>query len=256
MTLARTALRLCAAGVLKGVDGTRPTIAGPRVYDSRISDIQPETFDEDAKAVVIVFTDGEEGEQLSKQNGGPPFRRSIDLVLEIGMVARLPADDGGTFVVDYPDTDARLEAAMDFLELQCVRELSRGLSPLAVQFRRLARIIKLQSHRQVTDESGVKIACRIVTLTCDTRDDDLPIVNAAAPPATGLDRLPEPLRSVAKLMPPGSSGADICAALAAALAPITAPPFTGADGTVDAGSGGTPDKPAAPIQTRFDPPGS
>jgi hypothetical protein len=87
MSLVRTALRLCAVAALQDV-----TIAQGRVYDSRIGDIQPETFLEDAKPTVIVLTDGDAGEQLSHQNGGPPFDRMVDLVFELGMVQTQKAD--------------------------------------------------------------------------------------------------------------------------------------------------------------------
>lgn len=233
MTIARTALRLAAAQIIKGATGARPTIAEGRVYDSRIADIQPETFSEDAKPIVIVLTDGEEGEQLSKQNGGPPFRRMVDLVLELAMVQKVA--DGADFVVGYPDTDARHEASLDFLEFQIMRELAIGQEPIAIQFRKIARIVKEDSHRQVMDDAGVKVACRVLTLVCDTVDDDLMIVNTADTALTGFNRLPEPLRTIAGLLPSGSSGFDICTVMAAALTPIAAPPLEDIAFRVDAG---------------------
>lgn len=232
MTLARTALRLCVAQVLKGTAQSRPTIAEGRVYDSRISDFSPETFAEDAKPVVIILTDGDEGEALSRQNGGPPFRRMVDLVIELGMVQSVR--DGDNFVVGYPDTDARHEASLDFLEFQIMRELAVGVSQMASVFRKLARIVKEESHRQVLDDSGSKIACRIVTLTCDTVDDQFPIMNSSLPAPTGFGVLPRALQLVAGAMPEGSSGKDICEALAASLSPVTVSPFSGMDIDLDA----------------------
>lgn len=233
MTLARTALRLLTVAALSGDEAARPTIAQARVYDSRISDLSPESFSEDAKPIVIVLTDKDEGEATGDQNGGPPFRRNIELMFEIGMVARI--QDGDSYVVDYPDTDDRLEASLDLLEFQVIRRLAHDPAALSSHWRRLARVWKYDGHRQVLDESGVKLACRVLTLTCETPDDDVPLYNAAGVIPTGLDVLPEPLLGVAKLLPAGSSGKLICDQLAAALAPpLTVPAFEGLDATYDA----------------------
>jgi hypothetical protein len=236
MTLARTALRLCAVSTLKGATGARPTIAESRVYDSRISDFTPEDYEDDAKPSVIVLTDSDDGEALSEQNGGPPFHRMIDLVVEIGMVQAL--QDGADYIVGYPDTDKRLEASLDALEFQIMRRLAYDPAPLSVLFRKFVRIRKHECHRQVLDDTGVKIAARLLTLTCEVNDDQVIVYNQSptASPAipTGFDVLPEPLRSVAKALPAGSAELDVCNALAAALAPVTAPPLKGVDTTFDA----------------------
>jgi hypothetical protein len=232
MSLARTALRLLVTGTLTGSVSSRPTIAQGRVYDSRLSDIDPNTFSEDAKPTIIVLTDDDEGDALSDQSGGPPFRRRIDVVLECGMVCRVK--EGDDSVVGSPDTDARLEASIDLLEFQALQALSSNLDPLPTLFRRLVRIWKHAGHRH-TDEQSPKVACRILSLTCEISDDRVTIYNDAATPLpTGLDVLPEPLRTIAHALPVGSAGADTVAALAAALAPIEAPALEGLDVTVDA----------------------
>lgn len=232
MTLARTALRLCVAACLRGDDSGRPTIADDRIYDSRISEIAPETFADDAKATVILLADGDEGDALSAQNGGPPFHRMIDLVVEMNMTAAIlePGGEGDPpqYVVGYPETDAQLEGSLDLLEFQVLRRLQYDLSPLPVLFRSFVRIRKHDSHRQVLDQSGVKLACRVLVLTCEVNDDQVRIYNpASTAPAvpTGFDVLPEPLRRVAKALPAGSSGLEVCTSLAAALAPVEATPL-------------------------------
>ena len=230
MSLARTALRLCVAACLKGSVETRPTIAEGRVYDSRIAEVAPESFVADALATVILLSDGDEGEALSAQNGGPPFRRLIDMVFETGMTQAIK--DGDDYVVGYPDTDARLEASLDLLQFQLLRRLAYDPDPLCVLFRRFVRIRRQESHRQVLDESGVKIACRILTLTCEVNDDQVDVYNIASSPpgvANPFDVLPEPLRSVALTLPEGSPGHEICTVLAAALTPLAAVPLSGVD---------------------------
>lgn len=243
MTIARTALRLAASQVVKGAALTRPTIAEGRVYDSRISPEQPDVFGEDARPTVIVLTDGDEGDALSDQNGGPPFHRQVELVFDIGMVLQEKADDDAEgYLIGWPDTDTRLEASLDVLQTQIIRRLSASDDPLAIWFQRFVRIWKQESHRQVEDNTSVKLARRLLTLTCELNDDAYETLAPDAEPPTGLDVLPEPLRTVALLMPEGSAGADTCAAIAAALGatPFSSDAFDGVDITADAGPAGAP----------------
>ncbi len=230
MTMARTALRLCAVACLAGIEGERPTIAEGRVYDSRIGDLAPEAFVDDARPTMILLVDDDEGEELSSQNGGPPFRRMMGLVIHMGMTLAIQAEDG--YSVGYPDTDARLEASLDLLEFQVIRRLAYDHGPMPTLFRRLARVKKSDCHRQVTDDAGLKLAARVLTLTCDVGDDRVTVYNeAATTPAipTGLDVLPEPLLTIAKALPAGSEGFETCIRLAAALSPLTLPPLRGFD---------------------------
>ncbi len=140
------------------------------------------------------------------------------------------------YQVEAPDTDARLEASLDLLEFQAIRELAYGQSAFSVMFRRIARVVHRACHRAATDD-GVKIASRLLTLRCRVNDDAIDVLGASDVPPVGLDLLPEPLRSVAKLMPEGSTGAVTCAALASALAPLEASvALQGFDFKADAGS--------------------
>lgn len=232
MTLARTALRFAALASLKGSADARPTRAAERVYDSRMAPLDAESFANDAKPVIIVQTDGDTGEALSKQNGGPPFWRDIELVLELGMVARFKVDAG--YVLDYPDTDARLEASLDFLEFQVMQTLGPDFNVMPTVFQKICKIVKHESNRQVEQESGVKLASRLLTLTCHLQDPpgDRPLITGATAP-TGLNLLPEPLRTVAQSLPTDSEAYLICSALAAGTSIAATGPFTGADIIVD-----------------------
>lgn len=238
MTLVRTALRLATINALQGADGNSgPTAANNRVYDSRITDLDPEAFEDDAKPTIIVLTDSDEGEQLSRQNGGPPFRRNIDLVFELGMIQKVRDDTG--FDLEYPQTDAQLEAALDVLEFQIARRLGYDPDASCAVFRRFFRPQKRECHRQVMDDAGVKIACRLLTWTVDGPDDQVQVYNAANTPLpTGIAALPDPLKTIAGTLAPGSSGAQVVAAIAAALAPLTAPQLKGFDATSTANGAG------------------
>lgn len=233
MSLARTALRLATVATLQGANAsTGPTIACNRVYDSRIDDFSPETYPSDALPTVIVYTDEDEGEALSHQNGGPPFRRLINLVMEFAMVQGfdVPTENGGTeFVPGYPATDAEHEASLDFLEFQIARQLAECLDPLPILWRSFTRVWKHDCHRNVLDDTGVKIAARILTWQVEVTDDQIVIYNTGdGYTPTGLDVLPDPLKRVAKALSAGPA-LTICTAIANALDPLTSGPLDGVD---------------------------
>jgi hypothetical protein len=254
---ARTALRLITVAALTGTADLRPTIAADRIDDSRLADLAPETVPDDGLPVIMVICDDDDGEAWSEQNGGPPFDRMIDLNIEMSIASRVQYIDptnlaNSTYVVEAPDTDARLEASIDLMEFQTIRELAYGLSPFSIMFRKLARITHRACHRAATDD-GVKIASRILTLKCRVNDDDIEIVSTAAAPSEGLDALPEPLRSVAKILPAGSTGLLTCTALAAKIVQLTTGPLAGVDLTADARDHApTPEPTDAQIEIKID----
>jgi hypothetical protein len=232
MTLARTALRFAALAALKGATpSTGPTIAANRVYDSRVSDFSPETYPDDAKPTVIILTDDDEGDGLSEQNGGPPFHRHINLVMEFAMVQGfdIALEGGGSeFVPGYPSTDAEHEMSLDLLEFQITRRLAYDLDPICALFRSFTRVWKHDCHRQVLDETGVKIAARVLTWQVEVSDDQVNVYRPNQMQPTGYDILPWPLSKVAKALPDGNEK-KLCDALVAALTPLSATVLTGLD---------------------------
>lgn len=242
MSLVRTALRLATLNALRGA-----TIADVRVYDSRVDDFSPENFPADALPTIILLTDAEEGPALSTQNGGPPFRRMIELVIEMGMVQtfEVPEEEGGSsFVPGYPTTDAEHESQLDLLEYQIKRRLGSDLAPESALWRTVAlRVHKYDCHRQVMDETGVKIAARVLTWQVECTDDQIEVFRTPAQAVpTGLDALPEPLRKVAKALPADSYGRKLCENIAAAIAPpLTVGPLKGLDVTTDNTASGVDD---------------
>lgn len=227
MSLTRTALRLAAVNALTGT-----TAAGNRVYDSRIADLDPDQID-GSKPILIVLTDADEGQQRDRNNGGPPWDRTVDLVIELAMVAK--DQNGDEYTAFTPETDGELEATLDVLEQQVEEALAFSHSAASSLFRRLCRLVGVRSQRQVSDDAHVKFAARQLTYSCSITRIDRPDLFRTPPDSapTGLDRLPEPLRTVAKALPSGTAGADIVAGIAAAYAPQTAPPLKGIDATLD-----------------------
>lgn len=221
MSLVRTALRLLVIEAIKG-----NTLAGARVFDSMMGQLTPDQFNSgDEAPTAIVLSDKDEGEALSAQNGGPPFGREMEVSIELAMTSRVRRMDEDDIVV-YPNTDARLEAALDTFEFQVLRSLAYASGPIPELFRAKFRITKYDCHRQIFDETGTKIACRIVTLLCYGSDDVHRIYTTGQDTMpTGYNKLPEPLRSVAELMPANSSSKNICDVIAAGIDSLTLPPL-------------------------------
>jgi hypothetical protein len=233
MTLARTALRLITVAAIRGA-----TTAGARVYDSRIDDLAPDVFGDDAKPTIIVTTDEDKGDGLSDQDGGPPFLRAVELCFQIGMLQRVKVEgDPATIGADeydliYPETDAQLEAALDLIEHQIARRLgSEPEDELCVKWRKVARkVIKFDSHRQIVDEAGQRLAVRLMTFTCEMADDYSRAYNYVidAEP-TSYARLPWPLSEVAPLMPVGSAMKATCDLLVSQIVPLEVENLEGVD---------------------------
>ena len=223
--LARTALRLAVVNALQA-DATIAAICADRVFDSRIDDL-------DAKEpipVIVIYTEDENGDELSHNNGGPPFRSTVDLVFEISMKATVPSDDDAPADISLPETDRELEIALDLLEQRAIEAVTIADTPQSALIRNFVtrRVRKVRSFRYVVPDTGVKLATRFITLTTELKDyqSDDPTVALSGPFAA----LPEPLRSVCVALPTDSSGYASGLAIAAKLTAPPVPTFmTGVD---------------------------
>lgn len=225
--LGRTFLRLAACAALRN-----QTMAGERVYDSRISAIDPVTafpnIDE-ISGSIGVYTEQDSGDALSKNNGGPPFRPEVELIFEIAMQARIALDDG-EWGIARPETDDQLEATLDLIESQIELSLFRYQTTAAVAFRKMTKQVGSKSSIRFTDPAGSsKLAMRYVTYKVEIHDPEIDIFNATA---TGLNRLPEEWRAVAQAFPDGSRERDMAEAIAATLTTDPQPALLAVNATV------------------------
>lgn len=225
MSLARTALRLQAIETLNA-DPVIDHFVQARIYDSRIAD-----FDHrEVVPVMVLTTEEDEAEAWSKNNGGAPFNHVCDLVIEIAMNA--VSGEGDERAVNYVGTDRELEAVLDLLEERAVEAITVGDTPQAYLLRTAVtrRVPKMKSSRFATDQTGEKLAIRLLTLRVELKGEDQR--DARDLVAGPFAHLPEPLRTVAASLPDGS-GRQTCVKLNAALdpAPTTEPrtPFRGFD---------------------------
>jgi hypothetical protein len=226
MSLARTALRLATLEALRpsaavATKGPWPTLAGVNVLDSRIDPIE-DLKPAESRPIVCVYTDLDEGTP-GQRPGGPPFKQIVDLVFELSVVVRV--DDGNdpqVYEAGIPETDGELESSLDLLEAQIKFWLLFGTSGSTALVNRErktlwramtgCKVSSIHSMPHRTSEEAVRLARRTVTWKVQVLDD----CYDPAPPAgaTGLDRLPQPLRAVVEALASTSYGAKIGAGLA------------------------------------------
>ncbi len=213
MGLYRTALRLAAIESLRpasllNTQGPWPTLAGPRVYDSRIDpieDLKPGL--ENRRAAIVVYTEADQG-YGSQKRGGPPFRREVDLVFEISQIAAEGAGDD--YVAGYAVSDPELEAELDRIEAEISYALFYARNGIVVSYLRFdsrtlwralagGRVMEPRSHPHRTSEEAVRLAIRTMTWKVQCDDDHWPTLTPADP-ITGFARFPYPLREVANAL--------------------------------------------------------
>lgn len=161
MSLERTALRLATIMALtNGFAEPYPTMARQLVFDSRIDPVQGVNADE-LVPIIRVMTDDDQGESLSANNGGPPFERRVNLVMEISLGTLGEEADGGLIL---PATEPELEAMLDLFERQIERVFLDGQSTWGAELSKLCRRIeKWSSLRFVEREANERLAARQIT---------------------------------------------------------------------------------------------
>lgn len=248
MSLSRLALRLAAVEALNpsalADSGPWPTIAGNEVYEERLDLLAQSETQEDLDAalaglenrpVVVVYTeDHATGPYGSVKY--PAEENIVTLCVELSIGAQgtvIFRNAQGALIdvgtVDAPVTDREQAALLDVLEEQ-VRFLfdSRRLAPSASLFRKVAMEIRS------IDSDPMRAADRTLRLSTRTLKFRVKVKTVAWPDPgsallTGLAALPEPLYSVATGLAPDSSGAKLCATLAASMpgaTPLQAGPIS------------------------------
>ena len=224
MSLMRTALRLAAVQALVA-DPVIAAIAGKRVYDSRLEPIAAA----EPVPMILLFTEDDEGDGFSTQQGGPPFDRECQLVVEISVRQFAKAESGMTLAT--PATDAQIEALIDLVENRVVTVLGVGESalPVLINSQIVRRWSRIRSARYQTDDPGERIAVRIVQLSAELETDTslgLPAVFSALRPllGSGGQQLVDLLTAVAgtETADPSFAGMDLTLAPKALLG--TLPP--------------------------------
>lgn len=213
MSLSRTALRLTTMealrpSALQATNGPWPTIAGGNVFDSRIDPID-DLAPSQSVPVVCVYTEHDNGDPGQK-TGGPPFLRTVDLIIEIAVVSRTAEPD--QFDAGVPQSDAQLDASLDLLEAQI--RFSLFFHARGTLWRKLTgrNVTDLRSLPHRTSEEFDRLAMRTITMQVRIPDDCYDPAPTADP--AGNNRLPEPLKGVIAALGSTSYGKKIGEGLA------------------------------------------
>lgn len=235
MSLSRTALRLAAIEALAPTaahpsvgnpsGGPWPTIARQRVFDAKM-----DTYDDLAQASrapsVSIYTDDDVAEP-AQRGGGPSFDRVVDVCFEMSIAVKMEdPDNPAEYIPSVPVTDPESEASLDLLEASIRYTLFYGASGAIFRKACGERVLKIETWGTRTAEEGIRLAMRTMKMRVRVKDDCYDLAPIAA--LTGLDRLPEPLQTIAKLLPEDSYGRAIASQLAdfSPAAPVSTPGFT------------------------------
>lgn len=196
MSLERTALRLAATMALSnGYQEPYPTMAQNRVFDSRQEPIEG-LKKSDIVPLIVVYTDSDNGEMLSHNNGGPPFEQHCNLIIEISLAAvSQTADEKDALGLALPETAPELDAALDAFEAQVSRVFRCLGGPWGAQLKEtFLRIEHWQSTRYIERESNIRLAARQIIARVKLPIEADPVVAfATEPPTTPQPYIPEPL---------------------------------------------------------------
>ncbi len=206
MSLERTALRIAAVMALSnGYAAPYPTIAGGRVYDSRMDPIQGLEAG-DLVPVIVVHTDDDMGEEVSRNNGGPTFNRTVSLSVEfqVYMFGYDSADEEdeqrASPTLLHPASEPELEAVLDMFEAQIAAVFADGISTWGGWLDKTHRGIETwQSERFVDRGSGIRLASRQVRVKVNlppSAEQRLVMQLPGEPAPTVTPALPYPLGSL------------------------------------------------------------
>ncbi len=199
MSLNRAALRLATVMALSNAcESPYPTLAENRVFDSRIDPLEG-LNEGDLVPTIVVSTDDVTGESLSPNNGGAPWRETVELKItcSIGAVINAADDeDDPIFVITPIESEAEHEMMLDLFEDQIRRSLDRTNVNAWTQRlfdRHVNRVNSLASLRYVERDAQVRIAQREITLQVEMLQ---PVEQAIAAPGEGVAAIPEPMNSL------------------------------------------------------------
>ncbi len=216
MGLNRVALRLAAIEALAPTGATTfPTLAGNRIYDTA-----PAIFNLEAGAARIGFAQVTTEDASSKPAGtGRDLNQAREercrLAIEITYGKPRIGDTGVEIALE---TDATATAMLDYFEYQVLSALDHSRKTGGILAKACLNFEESASEQAMDADTATPLAVRRITIECR-----IPRLGKANLAGEGFDRLPEPLRSVAKALPEASYGAPISSAIAALIAASTSP---------------------------------
>ncbi|MEL6746222.1 MAG: hypothetical protein AAFO79_00175 [Pseudomonadota bacterium] len=171
-----------------------PTMAEMQVFDSELDPLQLQ-FDsaQRKRPVIVVYTDGHHRRSLDENAGGGPWRRKLELSIDIKLVEPAVHPESGEQTIGVTWSTPQMEGLLDLLEHQ-VHAALFGPGPWASLWGALTgRKLNFDSDRDNdTDLGASRLAERMIAIDCELLrwEDPLPCVvpsdDAVALGVTGL----------------------------------------------------------------------
>lgn len=158
------------AALTQQAGGVYATIAGPRIYDSRPGELDPET--EGYQPSVVMSVEARKGETQSSQNGGAPHVHVADVVFALHIFSRADvAVDGGGLEpgVVIAETDVEAEDLLDILEAQ-VKYAAENSAVVDRFVARWSTAFEVEPYR---DDAGIRYATRALKISCELVQESL-----------------------------------------------------------------------------------
>lgn len=162
MSLYRMVTRIAAVSALNNyLQKPWPTMVGPNVFDSKIEPVEDMVADR-AFPCIVVYTDYDKDHWTK---GGGAFRhRLLSLTFELLVVQAQQMPRSSTWKLTASATDSELETALDVLESQIYRALSRGTEASDAFNYLCPTYTNVISRRGSSTEGGSRLAARQITL--------------------------------------------------------------------------------------------
>lgn len=225
MSLSRLALRLAAVEALcpaaSLTSGLYPTLAGNRVFDSRMDAFEALAEDEQGHPVIFVYT---EQSRAVPYGGGKLGSKEhfVDLVIEAGIgvastiVTKAPDGTEATYgSINFPISDRQTEAVLDVHEALIRRVFDKtAAAPDGLFFKVAMDVQSVESDPLRDADKTTRLALRTIRFECKVKAEAWPSPALSPVALTGIDRLPEPLRTVAHGLPLAGAARALCDVLA------------------------------------------
>jgi hypothetical protein len=232
--LAAAAVRLTAIEALSPTGAaTWPTLAGARVYDSRVVPVS--ALGARPTPVISIYAGAAQSSRRGDASASWDRATTVtlEIIAELAVVMR--AEGGATFADAAAENDADAALMLDGLVAQIRRTLE--LAPEGQIFRKAIKgsIARIEVRPDILPETGLRFARRMISLEVEVRDD-------AYSEASGLA---EPLASAIAALPEGSYAKARLADLATRFSAFTLPDLE--EIAVTAEPNTTPDEPSAGV---------
>jgi hypothetical protein len=184
--LSRLMLRLLTVKALSepDADGLYPTIAGKRVFDSKITPFQEDAINNEVP-VAMVYTMSQVMQRENKGRTATPLgmHHEVDLIIEIVVATegvtqiKIGGKTQKAKVLVPVETDAELEALLDLFEAQVVRALVNPLNKWCMLWAKMVTdTIQYQSEREADGDKNNRLAMRQISYKCRICADPMPRV--------------------------------------------------------------------------------